>query len=679
MQHLSESVYLGLCHKVGTSRVVVMRRDVIDIVEIVNNQVYRDFHKMLSGSQREGFKLKGADFDTMIWRKEDKVIWNLSQTRHYQEVKNVEGVVVKLILADVSHSPPGFTLLQALIPRVNTIICIPEAVFMALVFMNGRYYISSTKYRQYSSCLDSINARASFMHGPCVSGVLFDGEEYDHAHCFACDFWPPSASSWIDRCHSWPQPAVVYDVVKSGCHIVPIGHKLGNHPDEEWRISFSLAEQKLVYTMNHCQLLVYGLLKISLKEIFHEILGESSKLLCSYHMKTAVFWVLQQNIVPYWHPKNLLECFWVCFKLILKWVHEGVCPNFFIPDNNMFLHNIYGEVQKNLFNELYTLYQRGISFLLFSSSIKPYLVNVLQSPRLNICTDECTIISELDFDLKLFVEIREKVSLPLIDFNGCMKVLHMIEQHNFNGSSLSQYQFFTLQKLKVLALQITTFILHMYINFSSINKFKYSADKLALYMLKLAAKTGCISDLLYLGIYYYKTFRFKEALSVIKMTKGKIAQPYLMYKIYTEAVGEQAWSSKMREDLAVNIRLFNEICYINELLPEQRSGLLNESAGLVIDTRTFSHMLEFLCYCNTDPIKAKSALDHLQNIVYKYQGFNHEEMMDINWQILGICQQMAGDLQAALYSYQQSLQYKFHGIQTATLMRIKSLHCEGGL
>ncbi|XP_062617040.1 uncharacterized protein LOC134278765 [Saccostrea cucullata] len=641
MQHLSESVYEGLCCIVGTSRVVAMRRDVVDIVEIVGNQLLKNFHKMLSGSQKEGLRLKGSDFDNMIWTTHDKVIWNLSQTRYHQEVRQ------RLILADVRHSPPGFALLQ-----------------------------------NFGSWLDFTDKPDSFMHGPCVSGVSYNGVEYDFAYCFASDFWPPSASSWIDRCHSWPQPAVVNDVVKSGCHFVPIGHKLGNHPDEEWRISFSLAEQKLVYAMNHCQLLVYGLLKISLKEVFYIMLGNSCNLLCSYHMKTAIFWVLQQNFIPYWHPQNLLECFWVCFKLILKWVYEGICPNFFIPENNMCLQNIYGEAQKNLFNGLHTLYLRGISFLLFSPSIRPYLViYVLQNPRLYICTDECTIISEFDFEMKLFKEIKGQARLhvPVADFNTFMKALNIIEQLYINGSSLSPYHFFTLKRLRVVALQNTTFLLHMHINSGAINKLRYSADKLARNMLKLAAKTDCISDLLYLGIYYYKTFRFKEALSVIKKTKDKLAQPYLVYESYTEAFGEHTWSATMRETRAIEIILFNKICYINELMPEQESSLQNRSGVLVINVHIFSHMLEFFCYCNIDPIKAKSALDDLQNIVYNYQGFNHKELRDIVWQILGICQQMAGELQAALHSYQQSLQYKYHGIQRATLMRVQSLHCEGGL
>ena len=111
--------------------------------------------------------------------------------------------------------------------------------------------------------------------------------EYDYAHCFASGFWLSCDSSWIDRCHSWPPSHVVNDIVRSGCHFVPIGHKLGN--------------QKLVYAMNHTQFFVYGLLKLFVKE-GNNGLSENEKLLCSYHMKTAIFWSIQQNTIAHWCP-----------------------------------------------------------------------------------------------------------------------------------------------------------------------------------------------------------------------------------------------------------------------------------------------------------------------------------------------------------------------------------------
>jgi hypothetical protein len=258
---MSESVFAGLCLIVETSQQVAMRRDVVDINEMVRNKARKHSGdmRMFSGSKREGFRMRESDIDFMYWFTQQPVIWELSQRQLYNEHRQYP------ILSVSSDSPPGFTLLQLLSPRADS------RTLSALVMMNGRLYISSSKYREISCSIARPN---STVHGPCGSGFI-GTLEYDDAHCFVCDFWPPSASSWIDRCHIWPQSQVVRDIVRSGCHFVAIGHKLGYHENNEWRISFSLAEQKLVYSMNHCQFLTYGMMKLFLKEVINNGVGRN--------------------------------------------------------------------------------------------------------------------------------------------------------------------------------------------------------------------------------------------------------------------------------------------------------------------------------------------------------------------------------------------------------------------
>lgn len=40
----------------------------------------------------------------------------------------------------------------------------------------------------------------------------------------------------------------------------------------------------------------------------------------------------------------------------------------------------------------------------------------------------------------------------------------------------------------------------------------YKSDKIASYMMKLVAKFGCVSDMLNIAIYYYKTCKYNEGL-----------------------------------------------------------------------------------------------------------------------------------------------------------------------
>ncbi|XP_078321567.1 cyclic GMP-AMP synthase-like receptor 2 isoform X1 [Crassostrea virginica] len=431
-QHLCESVFVGLCQIIGTSVQVAIRRETVDISEIVRRQSADndDFIAMESGSRREGFRLKGSDMDFMLWQNDKKVIWNMSQSEYYYTANKT------LILSDSSESPPGFTLLELLTPTTN------ETIKSACVPMNGRLYIAGSLFRK--SMLSHMFPDST-EHGPCESGEIL-GKEYDLAFCLSCDFWPPTASSWISRCHSWPDNEVVNSIARSGCHFVPIGNPLGihGHEHEEWRISFSLAEHKLVRAMNHCQFLTYGLLKIFLKEVIDKQSKETNKLLCSYHMKTVIFWVIQQNAVPLWCPQNLLARFWVCFKLLLKWVYEGACPNFFIPENNLFLSKVHSSAQKKFFLELHGLYEKGLVCLLQSPSIKSYITNVLYNPRLSICTNEDRMISECDHDKELFIQIYLNTSCSPQNLDHCIKYLHNIEL--MIGEPLTQYLVLMLQR-----------------------------------------------------------------------------------------------------------------------------------------------------------------------------------------------------------------------------------------
>ncbi|XP_062618592.1 uncharacterized protein LOC134280185, partial [Saccostrea cucullata] len=664
LQHMSESAFMGLCDKLGTSQLVAMRRDVVDIRDMVENQrrTRDEVSVMVSGSYREGFRLEGSDVDFMYWPNDHRVIWELSQSQYYNTHRQ------SLILCDCSDSPPGFTLLYLLSPSKN------RSVQRACVRVNNRLYVSSSEYRKI---ICSAFLPDSIPHGPCVSGVLSGGAEYDFAHCFVSDFWPPSASSWIDRCHSWPQSHIVDDIVKNGCHFVAIGHKLGRLEDQEWRISFSFAEHRLVCAMNHCQFLTYGLLKLFLREIIHYRLSDDhDKLLCSYHMKTAVFWAIQQNTLQHWCPQNLLGFFWVCFKQILKWVYEGVCPNFFIPQNNMFLSKVNGETQHHLFIRLHGLYEKGLTFLLHSSSIRSCIINVLLNPHLSICTDEHTLISETKFDTELFQEIYKFDTLSSSNLETYMKYLHTIELL-IDSPLLTQYQVLMLQTLTATVLQNIPYILHIE-TYTHKNKLKYRVDKMSCHMLKLAAKFGCITDMIYIAMYYYKTRRYMEALSIIEMIKVKFAQPYVMFmfvdtEMYTRAVGGQSRSAKMRQAVAWDITLNNGIHYISELISEQMSSLQNYRPSLYVPQFIMLYMLEIFCYRYIHTMRAQTALDDLQTLVHYDQGqLINSDYRDISWQILGICQQVTGNLQAALYSYQQSLGQESHnGIQTATEIRIQ--------
>lgn len=129
--------------------------------------------------------------------------------------------------------------------------------------------------------------------------------------------------------------------------------------------------------MNHC----YALLKIFVKEILNENPEKKEKLICSYFLKTSMFWCVQTDPRYEW-SKNFFECFWKCYEVLLQWVYNSYCPNLFIPQNNLFVCKIIGADLERLFTEMYDLYCSGERYLFKNSTVQTAMKILLPFLRL---------------------------------------------------------------------------------------------------------------------------------------------------------------------------------------------------------------------------------------------------------------------------------------------------------
>lgn len=156
----------------------------------------------------------------------------------------------------------------------------------------------------------------------------------------------------------------------------------------------------------------------------------------------------------------------------------------------MFLNNIHGEAQQSLFAQLYGLYEKGVSLLLQSPSIRPYIVDVLCNPRLMVFTDEDILISEAELDEEYFsivIQIFDELSSS--DIRQCMNALN---KDQLTGSSMSHYQVVMVQKCLVSFLQYVAFVLHNTYSTQRANKKMYTAYRMFCHILKLADKMGYV-------------------------------------------------------------------------------------------------------------------------------------------------------------------------------------------
>ncbi|XP_061165723.1 uncharacterized protein LOC133174640 [Saccostrea echinata] len=670
---LSEVLYAGLCCKIGTPTEVAIRRDVRDMEEMIQKPIsmIRGFGTIMSGSYREGLRLKSSDRDMMIWPCNYKLITDISQFHSYNTSKHTT------VLMEDFDTPPGFVRLRLLTSPRDSITRSSRIPF------NNAFYISSSLWRenQFQFYMENKHfpQKKMTIHGPCASG--FEGSvEFDHALCLPTIYWPKLFIGWMDRCqrHTWPPAPVLENILRKGCHCVPIGSKTVSTSTElEWRLSFSQAEQQLVCSMNHTQFMCYGLLKIFLKEVINY---RKDPLLCSYFLKTTVFWIIQLGHII-WCPNNLLDCSWKCFKYIIHCVYRGVFPNFFISQNNMFKNKVVGGARESLLQQLYQYYRMGVGCLLYSPTLRLILEPALSSPLFVLSSTKGESIFIADEDMCAMFEI---FTTPFLAENISVSILFLksIDALSGEGLLISPYQSLTIQFCTAKTLIHLAFAIANSVSCCS-HKKNYIIDRKICNMLQLAARLGPMSNLLYLASYYYRTGRYDKTLRITYFTKQKLSSDFIMYngtidrQKYSEAVGnlplfkrmKKAWVTDMTE-----VDLFQNIPFIEELSLEQKVSQENAKPILVLSPIFMIEILSVLSHYRLgNTSQCLQSLTDLQTLLLyddgKYVSLN---LRDISWQILGICQHTVGDLHGALQSFKESLRQKpFHKIREATYIRIR--------
>ncbi|KAJ8304282.1 hypothetical protein KUTeg_017865 [Tegillarca granosa] len=307
MERISVRVWTEVCKCIGTEEEVFVRRQVVECNETILKHIHRKniqcFMPIISGSRVEGLIQPDSDIDLMY-------VFNFTVVSDNSDFLNGD------IIMDTDNIKPGFVRL-----------------------------VCSNKLEYYGEFIEAVIEKND---GLILSSLLFRDHMVDTLICLSCNTWPRVATEWIARVriNNWPSPDLISDIVRDGCLLVPIGNPNSQESYLEWRLSFSLAEKKLVHSFNHTQFLCYGLLKLYLKYAINSN-TEVKDLLCSYFLKTTLFFCIEEKTSS-------------GTKRLMKWVSDEYCPNFFVKENNMFEGKIYGRKSRILLDYLSNLYSEGV-------------------------------------------------------------------------------------------------------------------------------------------------------------------------------------------------------------------------------------------------------------------------------------------------------------------------------
>ncbi|XP_052083852.1 uncharacterized protein LOC127721209 [Mytilus californianus] len=203
--------------------------------------------------------------------------------------------------------------------------------------------------------------------------LTIENMKMDLVRSYRCTAWPTIATEWLTRrrCYGWPTEDTIQEMKSFGFFVIKKGHPCSPEKDLEWRISFSLQERKLMFSLTDVQYKCYIVLKMINRDVIK--LNEFT----SYHWKTCLFYAMEQNDRNVWEKRNLFYCVKLCLKQMLKWLKCGNCPNYFIPGDNLFDGKLNNNRRLKAANEIEHVLNMGFNCFLRVKSND--ICNYLQS------------------------------------------------------------------------------------------------------------------------------------------------------------------------------------------------------------------------------------------------------------------------------------------------------------
>ncbi|XP_063406100.1 uncharacterized protein LOC134690057 [Mytilus trossulus] len=576
-RNISLTFYNYLCDIIGSEEVVMTRRDIFTVKDIVDNTTGISF--ISSGSKAEGLDLKGSDFDLMILHNGVRVYQSLNDDQF-----NPDTIPLVMVTNDTI---PGFTKIKL----VSKSYLDTDVIHDWSETVGEETYISSKRFREYHLRDDMV------IHGPCQS--TSDGE-YDHAKCFRCKEWITPAQQWIYRSRTaWPDYKTVTLAVQYGVLFVPIGSTNSLNEDLQWRVSFSVTEKLLIHSFSHTQLLCYALLKIILKDIIKPRHGD---LLCSYFMKTIMLWLSEEVSPIEWKAESVISCFLDCLRRLVYCVQYKTCLHYFIPDHNFFEDRFTDSEHKTLLDTLQDIYKSPWTSIFHTATFQDFRLETVNSLGVSLTVSE----------LSCFKYMNTLDESPNSFYSVCKRLV--------NSSSYSLNREMCIYMISV---HCRDFIQTSDLcNLSNRNKSAYRQYQTFLGCLKIIWHSDSISSWLLLASLFYKYKRFQECTDVINYSLSNCTPDKIQLQ-FVNSLAEQTIYNEMNKKFGLLVvhkhLIFERILFWHpfNLLPNELKSLINDDV-LPFPPVVYSHLLKFLCFYQLGDNKGKvNALRDLEITVRK--------------------------------------------------------------
>ncbi|XP_071142027.1 uncharacterized protein [Mytilus edulis] len=572
-KNLSLQFYNYLCNIVGSREVVRTRREIFTGMDIVQNG--HSGTGISSGSKAEGLDLKGSDYDQMGVFNSFRVYENLHDDQY-----NTHEIPLIMVTSDTK---PGFTKLKL----VNKSYLDTDIMHDLCEAVGEESYISSKRVREHGMRDDMI------IHGPCQSTA---GGELDFVSCLRCQEWITTAQQWIHRSRTtWPHHTLVNAAVQYGVLFVPIGCKNSTNENLQWRISFSVTEKLLIHSFSHTQLLCYALMKIILKDLIKPRHGD---LLCSYFLKTIMFWFSEEISQSEWKPEKMISCFLDCFKRLIYCVEYKTCLHYFIPKYNLFEDKFNEEDHKKLMKTLKGIYGSPWTSIFYTETFLSYRFQSVNSNSMALSASALSCFSYI----KVWYYPLSIYSVFKRFGNGL---------HHILKNEMCAYPISVCARTSVLNSDI--------FNLTDRNKSFYKQYKRLFVYFKISSQSDSVSSWLLVASLFYVCKRFRECLDIINYCLFSCT-PDKIYVHTANSLVEQTVFEQMKQRLGLLLAfkhlVIEDVCFQHPfyLLPNELISLVTcEHPRLIFPPVVYAYLLQFLCYYHLDDCRGKhNALHNLE-------------------------------------------------------------------
>ena len=148
-----------------------------------------------------------------------------------------------------------------------------------------------------------------------------------------------------------------------------------------------------MWSFNHTQLQRYAVMKLILKEYVKTKCDEKHKrVLCSYFIKTFLFWQFEKMDRSFWEIANLSGCIIFLFHEFYICIQTGTLRHYFVSRFNLLEIQLTPDAQTELLKIFGNVIEAGISFIGQSNSLKGVFSNFIAARHRRHCEMRTTEI-----------------------------------------------------------------------------------------------------------------------------------------------------------------------------------------------------------------------------------------------------------------------------------------------